>query len=480
MSVSHGALREEVGARLFTRQRLVPIGLALLALLLVFLIAHDVFFPSAPTSAAITTVAVTRSSVRSAVSGTGTVTPVKQQAVNFAVGGTLAEVDVNVGDHVTKGQTLGRLDTTQLQQALDQANNSLTTAQAQLNATVNGNAIVQAQHSLANAQQSLADTQAQVNLTNQQDGQQLTSDTAQRDQDQTTLTNAQGAATQCHANPPQPTQQNPIPCSDKDQAVTQAQNTVNADTNKIQQDNNKIASDKLSGQRSINQANNSVTQAQDQLTSQTIQRPATIAQQQASIATAQSNVDTAQRNLNNGTLTAPFDGTVLAINSQVGDGVSGGGSSSTAASSSSTSSGGTGGTGGTGGAGSTGGGGSTSSSSSSGGFIQLGDLSGFEVMAPFAEADAARVQANQTATVTFDAVTGLTLPAHVLSVAQVATVVSNVTNYQATLVLDQVDQRLKSGMTANASVVVQNAQNVLTLPNSVISRIGGTSFVTLL
>src|SRR5207302_9756332 len=64
--------------------------------------------------------------------------------------------------------------------------------------------------------------------------------------------------------------------------------------------------------------------------------------------------------------------------------------------------------------------------------------------------------------------------------AQIATVVSNVTNYSATLVLDEVDQRLKSGMTANASVIVQNAQNVLTLPNSVISRIGGASFVTLL
>src|SRR5204862_219397 len=46
--------------------------------------------------------------------------------------------------------------------------------------------------------------------------------------------------------------------------------------------------------------------------------------------------------------------------------------------------------------------------------------------------------------------------------------------------LDQVDQRLKSGMTANANVVVQNQTGVLTLPNSVISRIGTASFVTLL
>jgi HlyD family secretion protein len=491
LTVSQRALADEVGAGLFSRRRLLPIGLGLVALLLAFLIAHDVFFPAAPASAAINTAAVTRANVRSAVSGTGTVTPAKQQAVNFAVAGTLAEVDVNVGDHVTKGQTLARLDATQLQQALDQANNSLTTAQAQLNATVNGNAVAQAQHSLANAQQSLADTQAQVNLTNQQDGQQLSSDTAQQGTDQQNVTNAQNAANQCHATTPPPTGG----CTSFDQALTQAQNALNQDATKLAQDNNKIASDKLSGQRSINTANNAITQAQDQLTNQTIQRPATIAQQQGAVATAQINVDTAQRNLNNATLAAPFDGTVLSINSQVGDAVSGSGSSAAAASSSASSSGGTGGTGGTGATGgnggtggtggtgatgATGGGGSTSSSSSTTGFIQLGDLTGFEVLAPFAEADAARVQANQTATVTFDAITGLTLPAHVLSVAQVATVVSNVTNYQATLVLDQVDKRLKSGMTANASVIVQNAQNVLTLPNSVISRIGGASFVTLL
>ncbi|HEY4027776.1 MAG TPA: hypothetical protein VGO86_15220, partial [Candidatus Dormibacteraeota bacterium] len=115
-----------------------------------------------------------------------------------------------------------------------------------------------------------------------------------------------------------------------------------------------------------------------------------------------------------------------------------------------------------------------------GGFMVLSNVSALEVIAPFAEADASRVQPNQQATVTFDAITGLTLPAHVLAVAQNGTVVSNVTNYYATLVLDNLDQRLKTGMTANANVIVQQAQNVLTVPNSVITRLGGLSFVTLL
>jgi len=459
---------------------MIPIGLSLLALLLLFLIAHDVLFPASPVGAVVNTATVTQGTVRSAVSGTGTVSPAQQQNVNFAVAGTLVDIGVKAGDRVTKGQVLAKLDPAALQQALDQANNGLVQAQATLSSTVNGNAIVQAQHSLANAQQSLADTQGQVNLTNQQDASTLAADQAQLGTDQANLTAAQSAlaAGGCSAVPA------PANCAQLQQNVTQAQQAVNTSSQKVTQDQNRIATDKLNGQRSINQATNAVTQAQDALNSQTIQRPNTIASQQASVSNAQLAIQTAQRNLNFATLTAPFDGTVLAINAQVGDGVSAGGggtASQSSASSATSQSGASGaGAGGTSGGtnGSTTGGSSTSSTGS--GFVVLGDLSGFQVVVPFAEADASRVQANQQATVTFDAVTGLTLQGHVLSVAQIATVVSNVTNYAATLALDQVDQRLRSGMTANASVVVQQAQNVMVLPNSVITRTGGVAFVTLL
>jgi multidrug efflux pump subunit AcrA (membrane-fusion protein) len=82
--------------------------------------------------------------------------------------------------------------------------------------------------------------------------------------------------------------------------------------------------------------------------------------------------------------------------------------------------------------------------------------------------------------VTFDAVPGVSVPAHVLAVATGGTVVSNVTNYYVTLTLDQANQQLKSGMTANASVVVSQASDVLAVPNSAITRLGGESYVTVL
>jgi multidrug efflux pump subunit AcrA (membrane-fusion protein) len=155
---------------------------------------------------------------------------------------------------------------------------------------------------------------------------------------------------------------------------------------------------------------------------------------------------------------------------------SGGGSTSGSAATSSS------GGGSSGSGGSSGGSGSSGSSGSGGGgaFISLGNLASLQVLAPFAEADAAKVKAGQTASVTFDAISNLTLAANVVAVAAAATTVSNVTNYQVTLALGSIDQRLKAGMTANASVIVSQAVNVLTVPNSAITHIGSAALVTVL
>jgi len=441
LSVSQRAFGGEIATPVLSRERVVAIALGLVALLLAFLIAHDVLFPPTSSTSSVRTATASLGSVRAAVSGTGTVVPAAQQNLSFGVGGTLNEIDVKVGDQVKQGQVLAKLDPTSFQSALDQATNSLSGAQATLNNTQNSNAITQARHTLSAAQQALSDTQASVNLTNQQDAQALS--------DAQSKFNSDG----CLNSPPP----SATVCATDQQAINQAQN--------------KQATDQLAGQRSINQATASVTSAQDSLNSQLIQRPNNLASQQAAVANAQVAVQTAQKNLAASTLTAPSDGTVIGINGQVGESTSastgitaqGPGTTAPLPSSSGSSSG-------------------SSAGGASGGspFLVLGSASGMQVIAPFAEADAARLAANQTATVTFDAVPSLSVPAHVLAIASGATVISNVTNYYATLVIDRVDQRLKSGMTANASVVVQQANNVLTLPNTAITHLGNFAFVNLL
>ena len=495
-----------------TRQHTIVGVLVLLALILLGVIVTDVFFPRTAGGTPARTFAVQRGMVQAAVTGTGTIVPASQQNVGFRVAGQLTEVDVKVGDHVTAGQVLAKVDSTTYQTALDQANATLQQAQATLSNTLNGNAVPAAQHSLASAQQLYNDTVNSVNLTNQQDAnavgadqQQLSSDQSTAPssgqvsadqsavnmaQDQLTQDNAQFQRFECFANPPP----NPAACPtgiqlQRDQlALSQAQQKLNLDNQasskvtgdqqKLSQDQLKATSDQVNNQKQLDQGQSSVTQAQDQLNSQTIQRPNTILQQEAQVASAQSQVRTAQNNLNGSTLTAPVDGTILSLSGAVGETVGTGGGLTALAPGSSApqpSSGASSSSGAAGGAASSGG-----ASSGGSGFAVLGNIAGLEVVAPFAEADAAKVQNTQSGTVSFDALPGLSVPAHVLAVAASSTVVSNVTNYYVTLNLDQPDQRLKSGMTANANVVVSQAADVLMVPNSAITRLGGQAYVTVL
>jgi multidrug efflux pump subunit AcrA (membrane-fusion protein) len=62
----------------------------------------------------------------------GTLTPVHQADVGFAVGGTVQAVAVQPGQHVKAGQTLGTLDATSLQAALAAAQSALANANLQV------------------------------------------------------------------------------------------------------------------------------------------------------------------------------------------------------------------------------------------------------------------------------------------------------------------------------------------------------------
>ena len=429
--------------------------LALVAILLLALIVHDVIAPPGNSGAGTRTVMVRRGIVSAAVSGTGTVVPVQQQNVAFRASGQLTEVDVKVGDAVHTGQVLARIDQTSYQTALQQAQASLAQAEANLATAQNSNAVTQAQHQLAAAQQAYNDAVNQVNLQSQQDANAVSGAQNQFNSDNCP---AQPAGARC--NPDQ-------------QAINQAQN--------------KQASDQLAGQHQINQARASVVSAQDAVNNAANTRPNNISSAQASVDNAQASVQTAQNNLNGTTLTSPVDGVITSLSGQVGETVSGsagptsqapgstapqpagGGSTSSASPGGSTS----GSSGTAGAAGTTGG-----SASSGSAFAVISNSNSMQVIAPLAEADAAKVKQDQTVNLSFDALPGVTLPGHVLAVAPGASTIQNVTNYYVTLNLDTGDPHLKAGMTANASVVVSQVTDVLVVPNSAISRSGSTNYVT--
>src|SRR5207244_4302044 len=109
------------------------------------------------------TAQVTRGSISSSVSATGTAASTNTTALSFSSSGSgtsrIDQVLASVGDSVTSGQVLARLETTSLQLAVQQAQAALTSAQAKLQETLAGATAQEktiAQASLTSAQAKLA------------------------------------------------------------------------------------------------------------------------------------------------------------------------------------------------------------------------------------------------------------------------------------------------------------------------------------
>jgi multidrug efflux pump subunit AcrA (membrane-fusion protein) len=112
--------------------------------------------------------------------------------------------------------------------------------------------------------------------------------------------------------------------------------------------------------------------------------------------------------------------------------------------------------------------------------VTLTGLKGMQVVAGFAETDAAKIRAGQAATVTVDALPEQQFAAHVLAVAGTATSSSSVVTYNVTFALDNSASQLKPGMTANVSVVTGEADNVLHVPTAAVNGSGTNATVTVL
>ena len=471
--------------------RLVVAALAAIALVLGGLIYRDVFVGTKNAGTTLNLYSVGRRTVTSSVTGTGNLVPMQQANVSFKVSGSLTEIDIRVGDHVAAGQVLAKIDPTTYQNALASAQANLALTQANLQSAetpLTQAQITQLRNNLANAQQQYNDTVAQVNLTNTQDANQVTTDQNQLTADQQALTfNSAYQAAKQTLTSDQATLQTAInqfqadgcnsqtypysgPCVADFSAVSSDQTKVNsdqvavngyatqvnADQAKLTLDTVKQQTDKTSGQRSINSAAASVTSAQDTLNTQTEAKPNQILSAQASMASAQVAVQTAQQNVTNTTLVAPMDGVVNSINGVVGEtAITGSGTTSEAPGSQAP----------------------LPTSGASSAFMVIGNISGLEVVIPFAESDASKLAVNQDTQVTFDAVPSLTISGHVVAVASAAIVQSGVVNYYATVALNQTNAALKQGMTSNATVTVSKATNAVVVPNLAITRLAGQAYV---
>lgn len=93
------------------------------------------------------------------------------------------------------------------------------------------------------------------------------------------------------------------------------------------------------------------------------------------------------------------------------------------------------------------------------------------------EVDIAKIKLGQKATLTFDAIDGLTITGVVAEIDSIGTVSQGVVSYDIKISLDVNDDRIKPGMSVSASIITDMAQDVLVVPNSAVKTQNGISYV---
>jgi HlyD family secretion protein len=93
------------------------------------------------------------------------------------------------------------------------------------------------------------------------------------------------------------------------------------------------------------------------------------------------------------------------------------------------------------------------------------------------EVDVAKVSTGQKATLTFDAIPDLTISGKVAEINTIGTVSSGVVNYTVKISFDTSDVRVKPGMSVNATIITNIKQDVLAIANSAIKTQNGTTSV---
>lgn len=449
-------------------------------------------------------VRVDRGLVATTVSASGSLVAITEQNLGFAEGGQLAEVLVSVGDRVQAGDVLARLENFDLEQALEQSRAQLDQARANLAKITGANSVEQAQASLDQAYSILSATEEQVEATNSANDVATERARVQLDFDRDQLDRAQDQLARdragCSSSPAPTTTKPAAPSSSPsllegsstgsstgsapvtvtpdpeceaipadETAVQQARGTVIASETALDTAEQRENVDEASGRLSIENARTSIVTAQNTLDQAGSDRPADTDAQEAQVRDAEASVALAQRDLDDTALRAPVAGVVSQINGAVGEFVGAASGTTSLAPGSSARLPGVTDSSSTGASAATGGGGA---------FLVLNDVDSFQLVVPFEESDAARVQPGLAVDVTVDAVPGISVPASVLAVAPTGADVSGIVNYYATVVLNRTDPQLRDGQTADAAVRVESVENVLRVPSSTVRTEDGRKVVT--
>ena len=386
------------------------------------------------------------------VNANGAVVPASEEAVAFTTGGQLSQIDVRVGQTVTRGPSSPvsrapqpQIDVAKAQAAVAAADAALQSAQSPLQPGRSA----QLQAAVQSAQVVYSGTVASVGSTASEDAAVVAADKQKLSVDQNRLA-TDGCSTW------QPT--NALICQDDQSAISGDQGRISVDEARTQ-------SDAANGKLREAQASASVTRAEEAAQSQGTPSPSGVAKAQAGVQTAQAQLKAAQAELSALTLVAPNSGTVLEVNGQVGETVTGSptgaatlpGTSAPIPAVTSSS-------------------GSTLSPGAPP-LIMIGSTKSFVVGAAFSASDVGQLVPGQHGTITADVLGGVSIPCHVLAVASDATNVNNSAVVYVSVIPDASMSKLSSGLPVTVSVGVARANAVIAVPQSAVYLVSGLPYV---
>jgi len=386
-----------------------------LGALLIVAFAGFAFWSNRASAAEYMTAKAERGNLRNTVTATGALQAVTTVQVGSQASGTISALYADFNSHVKKGQVVAQLDPAQAQAQVQQSQANLENAKASL---------VQARAAVVQARAGTADAKAKQlaarsTVQNQQAGvsgaqANLAVLKAERDDALSNLKQQEALVTA-----------GVIAKRDYEVAQT-AYRTADARYNQ--------AAAQLSQAQVSEQSSAGAGQAQadaqlEQSQAQVQQAQAQVQQAEAQVQQAQAALNLAQVNLSHTTISSPIDGVVVSRDVNVGQTVAASLSAPTL-------------------------------------FTIANDLTKMQVIANIDQADIGLVEQAKAATFTVDAFPSKEFKGTIQELRLNPQNVQNVVTYNVVFNVDNPEQQLKPGMTANLTITIDERNNVLKVPNA--------------
>jgi HlyD family secretion protein len=439
-------------------------------------------------------VSVTQQSITESVEVTGNTTPIQSLDLAFQNGGQIAAVYKNAGDAVSTGDVIARLDTSDLQAQLAQAQAGVQAAQATLanlqagptpqSIQVSQTAVTAAEQSLANTYAGIPDAltsalaKANDAIRNQitalynspeSNNPQLAFMVSDSQVMNDAASERVAASQELNAWQTELSAINTTsPTSTLAAALSKASMHLNIISNLLTTDSEAVVdstsippstvatykNDIATAVTEVSNAASSIDTASQSLASQAVaisqaqaqlavtlsgSTQQAIAAQQAAVAQAQANAQSVQVKINEASLLSPIDGVVTIQNAKPGE-IATPGQTVTS-------------------------------------IISADNL---EVDTDVPETDIGKITIGDAVSMTFDAFPGETFSGKVFYIDPAQTVVGGVVDYLTKISFDKADSRIKSGLTANLTIETQTDNNALVLPQYAIIQNTSGTFVEVL